>query len=126
MKLKASAGYEDAWKKERDIPEDSEMRGYVLAIIDFAEQWANEMEKRILEGEGKCSVESCAEDSMNLVDSRPGFGITGNQYAHAVRVLAHYWILGEPLRRRHNKKYNHNGEGVVNPAILHVSACSSE
>ena len=47
-------------------------------------------------------------------------GITGFMYGCAVNALSQLWEYGEELRKWHNKEYNYNGDGVVNPAILTV------
>lgn len=47
-------------------------------------------------------------------------GITGFMYGCAVNALSQLWEYGEELRRWHNKEYNYDGDGVVNPAILTV------
>jgi len=43
-------------------------------------------------------------------------------YGASVQVLSQCWKYGEDLRKWHNKEYNHEGEGVVNPAIVTVNA----
>lgn len=45
-------------------------------------------------------------------------GITGFMYGAAVSILSNTWKYGEELRKWHNKDYGHEGDGVVNPAIL--------
>jgi hypothetical protein len=35
-----------------------------------------------------------------------------------VSVLVHTWKHGEALRKWHNKEYGHEGDGVVNPAVV--------
>jgi hypothetical protein len=45
-------------------------------------------------------------------------GITGFMYGAAVQILSKCWKHGEDLRKWHNNEYGHEGEGVVNPAIL--------
>lgn len=47
-------------------------------------------------------------------------GITGFMYGCAVNVLSQLWEYGEELRKWHNKEYNYEGDGVVNPAILTI------
>ena len=47
-------------------------------------------------------------------------GITGFMYGCAVNALSQLWEYGEELRKWHNKEYNYDGEGVVNPAILTI------
>ena len=123
--MKIKKGLELIYQAAIALPEEDPdgWNSYAKCISDFAEQWAEAMEKAIEEGKGRISVESCAESTMKEVDARPEFGITGNQYGHAVALLAGYWILGDPLRKWHNKKYNHDGEGTVNPAVLVIGAC---
>ena len=48
-------------------------------------------------------------------------GITGFMYGCAVNVLSQVWKYGEELRVWHNKQYGHEGDGIVNPAVLTVS-----
>lgn len=47
-------------------------------------------------------------------------GITGYMYGCAVSILSQCWKYGEYLRKWHNKEYNYDGDGVVNPAILTI------
>lgn len=47
-------------------------------------------------------------------------GITGFMYGCAVNALSQLWEYGEELRKLHNKEYNYEGDGVVNPAILTI------
>lgn len=47
-------------------------------------------------------------------------GITGFMYGCAVNALSQLWEYGEELRKWHNKEYNYDGEGVVNPVILTI------
>lgn len=48
-------------------------------------------------------------------------GITGFMYGCAVNVLSQVWKYGEELRRWHNKEYDYEGDGVVNPAVLTIN-----
>ena len=48
-------------------------------------------------------------------------GITGFMYGCAVSILSQCWKYGEELRGWHNKQYNYDGKGVVNPAVLKIS-----
>ncbi|WP_239255521.1 hypothetical protein [Listeria ilorinensis] len=41
-------------------------------------------------------------------------------YGAAVAALAHCWKYGEELKKWHNGQYGHEGDGVVNPAIITV------
>lgn len=65
-------------------------------------------EKAIVDNAGKLSHEADIE------------GITGFMYGAAVSILSQCWIYGEYLRKWHNKEYNYNGDGVVNPAIIKI------
>lgn len=88
---------------------------YGATIFEYAEGWAKLMQAEILKGK---QVVECAESTSFQL----GFlGITGFMYGAAVAILAKCWRYGEDLRKWHNKEYNHEGNGVVNPAILTVS-----
>lgn len=47
-------------------------------------------------------------------------GITGFMYGCAVSILSQCWEYGEYLRKWHNKKYDYDGDGAVNPAVITV------
>lgn len=90
--------------------------GYGAAIFHYAEGWAKLMQIEI--ANGKKLIECAESTSFQL-----GFlGITGFMYGAAVAILSKCWKYGEELRKWHNKEYNHDGEGVVNPAILSVGS----
>ena len=38
----------------------------------------------------------------------------------AVSILSQWWKYGEEVREWHNKEYNYEGDGVVNPAVLTI------
>lgn len=90
--------------------------GYSKATVDFMCRWADLMEEMIASGEKisdiaeKTSHDACMED------------ITGFMYGCAVDALAKFWEHGEALRKWHNKKYEYDGDGCVNPAILTIEA----
>lgn len=88
---------------------------YGAAIFEYAESWGKLMQVELSKQK---SVKDCAsETSCEL-----GYlGITGYMYGAAVGVLSKCWKHGEELRKWHNKDYGHEGEGVVNPAILNIS-----
>lgn len=46
--------------------------------------------------------------------------ITGFMYGCAVSILSQCWEYGEYLRKWHNKKYDYDGDGAVNPAVITV------
>lgn len=98
---------------------------YSKACVDFAKEWAEEMEKKIAAG---ATVADCAKACCTEVDGRPDFGITAFMYGAAVSMLSKTWKHGEELRRWHNLdtqigtegvKANESG-GVLNPALLTV------
>lgn len=88
---------------------------YGKAAVDYAEGWAKLMQIEITKGK---TVVGCAEKTSHEL----GFlGITGFMYGCAVGILSRCWKHGEELRKWHNKDYGHDGDGVVNPAILTIS-----
>lgn len=88
---------------------------YGKCCIDYAESWAKLMQVEIKAGK---TVAQCAKKTSYELGF---YGITGFMYGAAVHTLSACWIHGEELRKWHNKDYGHEGEGVVNPAILTVS-----
>lgn len=112
--MKIRQGMEQKYKEAYD----NNLDAYGHAIFTYAERWAELMEKDI-EQSGKVDESIClhAQDRSREADTE---GITGYMYGCAVSILAGAWEYGEPLRIWHNAQYNHNGEGVVNPAVLHI------
>lgn len=100
----------EGWNKIREANSDP----YGKCALDYAEGWAKLMQLEI--SKGKSLAECAKETSFEL-----GFlGITGFMYGCAVNILSQCWKHGDELRLWHNKKYNHEGKGVVNPAILTI------
>ncbi len=93
-------------------------KDYMLAIVDYAEKWGRLMQARIEAGE---ALEDIANETSNEADID---GITGNMYGGAVMMLAGSWKYGERLRKWHNKQFGapENAAGVVNPAVLTITA----
>lgn len=91
--------------------------GYSNCVIDYTILWAQYMEYLIAKHDKKLS--DVWDMSSHLADI---YGITGFMYGCAVSILSSVWKYGEELRVQHNSKYNHEGDGVVNPAILTISA----
>lgn len=93
---------------------------YGHAVFTFAERWAELMEKDIY----VCGGPTAAAIAMfkKRSDQADTEGITGFMYGCAVSILSDCWEYGEILRKWHNKKYGYEGDGVVNPAILTISA----
>lgn len=78
----------------------------------------NSLKKKIDEvGEVKKTIMENADHLSHEADTE---GITGFMYGCAVNILSQCWEHGEELRKWHNKEYDYEGEGVVNPAILTV------
>lgn len=114
--MKILEGYEKEYKDWYDMNSD----GYSRAIFDYAERWAEMLENKI---------ESSTEDVMKvIIDNADKLsheadteGITGFMYGCAVSILSSCWKYGEYLKKWHNKEYNYDGDGVVNPAIFTIS-----
>jgi len=104
MKLIDKDGWDKCVQNNQDI--------YGLAVVQFAERWADLMEQEIDKG---AKLADIAEETSHDADTE---GITGFMYGCAVNILANVWEYGEELRRWHNKEYDYDGGGVVNPAIL--------
>lgn len=90
---------------------------YSNCVIDYTILWAQYMEYLMATQDKK--VADVWDRSSHLADI---YGITGFMYGCAVSILSSVWKYGEELRMQHNSKYNHEGDGVVNPAILTISA----
>lgn len=103
----------EKWKKCKSINSED---GYSKGIIDYTILWAQYMEYLMDKHDKKLS--DVWEISSRLSDI---YGITGFMYGCAVNILSSVWKYGEELRVQHNSKYNHNGEWVVNPAVLTIS-----
>lgn len=91
--------------------------GYSNCVIDYTILWAQYMEYLMTKHDKKLS--DIWDMSSHLADI---YGITGFMYGCAVSILSSVWKYGEELRVQHNLKYNHEGDGVINPAILKISA----
>jgi len=106
--VKIELSDKEAWKNYREKNKDP----YGKCCVDYAESWAKLMQVEILGGK---TVEDCAKETSHQLGF---YGITGFMYGCAVSMLSHCWKYGEELHEWHNKGYNHQGDGVVNPAIL--------
>lgn len=113
--MKILEGHEKEYKDWYDKNSDD----YGRACFTYAERWAEMLENKF---------ESSTEDIMKvIVDNADKLsheadieGITGFMYGYAVSILSQCWEYGEYLRKWHNKEYNYDGDGVINPAILTV------
>lgn len=99
-----------AWKMWAENNKD----GYGKGIMTFAENWAKLMQVELASGKTLKDIASSTSREADLE------GITGFMYGVAVQVLSDSWKYGETLRRWHNKEYNREGDGVVNPAVLSI------
>lgn len=113
--MKIKQGQESAYKEWYDKNSDD----YGRACFTYAERWAEMLEKKIEESTDEPTkvIEENANELSHTADVE---GITGYMYGCAVRILALTWEYGEELRVWHNRKYGHEGDGVVNPAILTI------
>lgn len=93
---------------------------YGHGIFTFAERWAELMEEAIDNCSGVDPMEVIIKSADELCSVADTEGITGYMYGAAVSILAQCWEYGEELRRWHNKEYNYEGDGVVNPAIMTI------
>ena len=109
--IKMTVTDEEKYKKWKEINSTDD---YSFGVVQYLERWADLMEQEIRQGKQLLDI---AERTSHEADTE---GITGFMYGCAVNILAQLWIHGEELRNWHNKKYNHEGEGVINPAILTV------
>lgn len=103
--------------KEKDFENFVEINSkdaYSYGVVKFMKRWADLMEKEIKKG---AKVADIAKRTADEADTE---GITGYMYGCAVSALSNFWEYGEELRVCHNKQYNHEGDGVVNPAIITV------
>lgn len=108
MEFKSFADWQQGKEKNTD--------SYGACIYEYAEGWAKLMQVEMINGN---KLEDIAEKTSHEL----GFlGITGYMYGAAVSVLSHCWLYGERLRKWHNKEYNHEGDGVVNPAIITIGS----
>lgn len=120
-KFRKRGKYENFRRTRKEYKDwyDKNSDGYGRACFTYAERWAEMLENKI---------ESSTEDAMKvIVDNADKLsheadteGITGYMYGCAVSILSQCWKYGEYLRKWHNKEYNYDGDGVVNPAILTI------
>lgn len=96
--------------------EDSNPDSYGGSIVNYAKNWGRLMQTEISLGK---ILSDIASDTSHQADTE---GLTGFMYGAAVNILSTCWKHGEELRKWHNKEYNHEGDGVVNPAILTIKS----
>ena len=117
--MKIKVGREDDFKEYCEKNSDF----YGKGVVDYANAWANLMEKKMDEG---ATIQKTAKQTSHDADTQ---GITGFMYGCAVQQLAYYWEHGEELRKWHNldcqigtegEEVNLMGKGVLNPAIINI------
>lgn len=97
---------------------NKQSNSYGRACFTYAERWAEMIEVMIKE----------PGDAMNIISTNANRlshdadveGITGFMYGCAVSILTQFWVYGEELRKWHNERYNYDGDGVVNPAVMSI------
>lgn len=95
--------------------------------VSYAEEWARLMQAELTTiTKGFTWTEPAFAHAFNTIADRTSHeadydGITGFMYGCAVNMLTQCWKHGELLRKWHNKEYGHEGDGVVNPAMMTVS-----
>jgi len=121
MLLKDKKLYED-WKAKQ-VDKEGNPEPYGLECFNYAERWADAMEKAMMNGD---KLENVAKKLSHEVDTS---GITGFMYGVAVSILSKCWAYGEELRQWSNLDLQIGNEGeeankkgsVLNPALLSVS-----
>ena len=107
--------------KEKEYKDwyDKNSDGYGRACFTYAERWAEMLEKAIEESNDS-PLKVIVDNAERLSHEADVEGITGFMYGCAVSILSQEWEYGEELRKWHNKEYNYDGDGVINPAILTI------
>ena len=103
--------YKDWYEKNNDQ--------YGRACFTYAERWAEMMEEKIKASEDD-EMKVIVDNAKQLSYEADTEGITGFMYGVAVSILSQCWEYGECLRKWHNKDYEYDGDGVVNPAVITV------
>ena len=93
--------------------------GYGKTIFAYAERWA-EMLESMIESSSESPLTVIVNNAESISFKADTEGITGFMYGCAVQMLSACWKYGEQLRQWHNKEYNYEGNGVVNPAVLTI------
>lgn len=113
--MKIVKGKEQEYKDWYDKNSDP----YSRACFTYAERWARMMEEKIEASEDN-EMKVIVDNAKQLSDEADEEGITGFMYGVAVSILSQYWEYRECLRKWHNKEYEYDGDGVVNPAVITV------
>jgi hypothetical protein len=78
------------------LAEANKHDSYGAKVMQFAEAWANLMERQIAQGKN-------LEDIARKTSFQPKMDITGAQVGQAVRVLKGTWVFGEALHNHWHK-----------------------
>lgn len=111
------------WNEYKEKNTDS----YGGRCVSYAEEWARLMQYELAKvTKGFQWTETALISAFSTIAERTSReadydGITGFMYGCAVNMLSQCWEKGEMLRKWHNKEYGHEGDGVVNPAVLTVA-----
>lgn len=108
---------EEARKIWENFVEVNSKDDYSVCVVRYAEYWAKYMQYLMAKHDG-VKVAQIADKASRDADID---GVTGFMYGCAVNVLSQVWKYGEELRKWHNKEYDYEGDGVVNPAVLTVN-----
>lgn len=93
---------------------------YSRDCFTYAKRWA-EMMENLIESSTDEPMKVIINHAYRLSHEADIEGITGFMYGYAVSILSQCWKYGEELKKWHNKEYNYEGDGVVNPAVLTIS-----
>lgn len=104
----------EAKAKWDEFVEVNSKDGYSMGVVEYARRWAKYMQSKINNGNQLIDIADTTSHEADIG------GITGFMYGCAVNSLSQFWKYGEELRKWHNKEYNYEGDGCVNPAILTV------
>lgn len=96
---------------------------YSETTMKFAEKLASILEKEIhssryISTPSETIAKTAEKASQNASDI---FDVTGFQYGWAIGALSKVWFYGKELRAWHNHRYDYDGDGVVNPAIITIA-----
>jgi hypothetical protein len=105
------------WKDKNTDP-------YGKGIFEYAEYWAELMQATAKDNGVEIDMNFIINNAKELSFKADIGGITGYMYGAAVSILSTHWKYGEYLRKWHNNEYGHDGDGVVNPAVLTIGTKS--
>ena len=107
--------------REQDYKDwiDKNTDPYGRVCFTYAERWA-EMLENLIESSADEPMKVVVDNADRLSHEADVERITGFMYGCAVSILSQCWKYGEELRKWHNKEYNYDGNGVVNPAVLTI------